>query len=216
MPNPESRTESWRPSSRASTLRLLRCGALAPFVFWATTVVCGFVLGDYNHFSRLVSELGAMGTPSRFLFTAGLVSCSILSLLFVFGLRRACLALGLSRAPAWWILSYSFSIAGAGLFPLPLRLHGILGMPSVLLVLSPLSALLLWPGTRARLKVAAALALAIMSLGFLAFFPTVLGALMGLKQRLFHLGWGIWFITLSVGFATVLKKGRSGSGFPQA
>jgi hypothetical membrane protein len=207
MADPDLSFASPRRSPEESTLRLLSCGALAPLVFWATTILCASVLGNYNHLSRMVSELGAVGTRSRLLFTAGLLSCSILSALFVFGLIGACRHAKLSTVPAWLILSHSVSIAGAGLFPLPLRLHGILGMPSVFLVLSPLLALVLWPGTRSpsKLKVAAGLALALMSLGFLAFSPTILGALPGLKQRLFHLGWGIWFLALSLGFSRALK-----------
>ena len=192
---------------RASTLRFLYCGALIPPVFWATTFICGFVLGDYNHFSRMVSELGTLGTPSRFFFTFGLVSCSILSALFIVGLRRVCENTKLSTVPAWLILSYSISIAGAGLFPLPLRLNGILGMPSILLVLSPLTALLLWPGKHSpsNLKIMACFALVIMALGFFAFFPSILSSLPGLKQRFFHLGWSVWFLYLSVSFTEILK-----------
>jgi len=51
----------------------------------------------------------------------------------------------------------------------------------------------------------ASLAVAIMSLGFLAFYPTILGSLPGLKQRFFHVGWGIWFIYLSISFTQAIK-----------
>ena len=201
-------TELSSNSTRASTLRLLYCGAFTPLVFWTTTIICGFVLGHYNHLSRMVSELGTIGTPSQGIFTSGLVLCSLLSLLFVFGLRRACRHKELSTVPVWLILSYSLSIAGAGLFPLPLRLHGILGMPSIFLVLSPLTAFLLWPKTRApsHLKSMACVAFAIMSLGFLIFFPSILSSLLGLKQRFFHLGWSVWFMYLSVSFAQAMKS----------
>ncbi len=197
-------------SSQASTSRLLLCGVLAPVAFWATTVICGLVLGDYNHLSMIVSELGAIGTPSRFLFTAGLVSCSILSVLFIIGVRRMCERLKLSTIPVWIIVTHAFSIAGAGLFPLPLPLHGILGLPSLALILSPLTALLLWPRAHSlsNVRVMACLSFAIMSLGFLAFSPTILGALPGLKQRFFHLGWSIWFIYLSVGFIQAIKDNQ--------
>ena len=198
---------SSNPSSPASTSRLLLCGALAPVAFWATTVICGLVLGDYNHLSMIVSDLGAIGTPSRFPFTAGLVSCSILSVLFIVGLRRVCQRLKLSTVPVWIIVTHAFSIAGAGIFSLPLPLHGILGMPSIALILSPLTALLLWPRAHApsHVRVMACLSFAIMSLGFLAFAPTILGALPGLKQRFFHAGWSIWFVYLSVGFTRAIK-----------
>ena len=201
---------SGEPSDRALqplTARLLDCGLFTPLVFWATTVMCGLVLGDYNHLSRMVSELGASGTPTRFFFTAGLVSCSFLSVLFIIGLSRVCQRMKLNAVPVWLMLTYSISIAGAGLFPLPLRLHGILGLPSIFLVLSPLTAMLLWPKAQSpsHLKVAACVALALMSLGFLAFVPMVLSSFPGLKQRCFHVGWGVWFIYLSLAFIPTAK-----------
>ena len=63
---------------------LLYIGGSIPIVFWITTVICAIMLGDYNHFSRMVSELGAIGTKSRFVFSAGLILCSLMSVLFVF------------------------------------------------------------------------------------------------------------------------------------
>ena len=207
MPNSEFHRGLSDHSPQGSTIRLLLCGALTPLVFWTTISICGTVLGNYNHFSRMVSELGRKGTPTQFLFTAGLLSCSVLSVLFVLGLRRICHQLNLCSLPAWLILSYSFSIAGAGLFPLPLRMHEILGMPSVALVLSPLTALVLWyrADSHGYLKVMACLAFAIMSLGFLAFSETIMSSLPGLKQRFFHLGWSIWFIYLSISCTQALK-----------
>jgi hypothetical protein len=107
--------------------------------------------------------------------------------------------------PVLLILTFTVSIGGAGLFPLPLHLHLLLGLPSVLLVLSPMLAWLLWRG---RLPWGSALALpslALMSLGFLAFLPLLPGY-PGLKQRLFHLGWSLWFGSLSLAFGRVLDR----------
>ncbi len=180
----------------------VRLGRVIPAVFWTTTVICGWVLGNYNHATRQVSELGAIGTPSLYLFSAGLLGCAVLSVLFVTGLVRACRNSGVSRLPALLILSYPLSIAGAALFPLPLRMHLIMGMPSVLLLLSPLAALLLWRQEGAYGGTFWTWAsLLIMALGFLAFFPGVLPGLPGVKQRFFHLGWTIWFLFLSARFA---------------
>jgi hypothetical membrane protein len=186
---------------------LLYPGFLIPIVFWATVMVCGSIMGNYNHFTRLVSELGAIGTGSQYFFTTGLLICSLLSIFFVAGLYKTAKQSGINPIPVLIILTYSVSICGAALFPLPQRLHGILGMPSVLLFLSPFSCLFLWrteviPG----IKPVAWVTFLIMSLGFLAFMPTVLSEYTGLKQRLFHLGWTIWFIYLSSAFIGINKK----------
>ena len=193
------------PDRQTSTFYLLCLGVVVPLVFVGTLVVCGLRLGHYNHLSRMVSELGALGTPTQLMFSVGLVSCSLLSLGFVLGLFRACRALHISLLPAVLILAFSISIAGAGLFPLPLRMHMIAGMPSVLLVFSPLAALALWRSMPAvkGVRPLAGLSLLVMSLGFLAFLPGVWSEYPGLKQRFFHAGWAIWFSYLGYRFASL-------------
>ena len=132
-----------RLDRHSSTIYFLHLGGLIPLVFAGTLALCGLRIGHYNHLTRTVSELGAIGTATRLLFTCGLVICSLLSVAFVIGLVRVCKVLSISSLPVAMILSFSISIAGAGLFPLPLRMHAISGMPSVLLILSPLLSLLL-------------------------------------------------------------------------
>jgi hypothetical membrane protein len=182
-------------------------GIVVPVVFWGTLTVCGNVMGDYNHLRRMVSELGAVGTRTQYMFTTGLLACAILSMLFVIGLYKACKERGISTIPALIILSFSLSIGGAAIFPLPLRMHLIMGMPTVLLFLSPLAALVLWPGDKmpAGLRLWASVSLAIMLLGFLAFMPEVMSSTLGLKQRFFHVGWSLWFIGLSRAFLRSAK-----------
>ena len=46
-----------------------------------------------------------------------------------------------------------------------------------------------------------------MSLGFLAFMPQILGDYTGLKQRIFHIGWSIWFLYLSYAFTNLFRQG---------
>jgi hypothetical membrane protein len=181
------------------TRHMLALGSVIPVIFWGTLTVCGYVMGDYNHLTRLVSELGAIGTRTQYMFTTGLFACAVLSILFVIGLCQSCKKMNISMIPALIILSFSMSIGGAAIFPLPLRMHLIMGMPSILLFLSPLAALVLWSGGKlpVGLRIWTIVSLAIMLLGFLAFMPDVLGAYPGLKQRFFHLGWSLWFIGLS-------------------
>ncbi len=136
------------------TRYMLALGSVIPVIFWGTLTVCGYVMGDYNHLVRLVSELGAIGTRTQYMFTAGLLACAVLSVLFVVGLSQECKKRGISAIPALLILFFSLSIGGAAIFPLPLRMHLIMGMPSVLLFLSPLAALVLWRGDKAARRIA--------------------------------------------------------------
>jgi hypothetical membrane protein len=186
---------------------LLYTGILTPVIFWTTTIICGFVFGNYNHATRMVSELGAIGTSSQYLFTTGLVLSSVFSILFIIGLYKTAKARQMSTIPVLLILTFSFSICGAGLFPLPLRLHGILGMPSMFLLLSPLSCMLLWRKENiSGIKYFPVLALAIMMMGFSVYMPDFLGEYIGLKQRFFHFGWSIWFVYLSLVFLKLNRE----------
>jgi hypothetical membrane protein len=188
---------------------LLYTGFLTPIIFWTTTIICGFVMGNYSHTTMLVSELGAIGTSTRYLFTAGLVLSSICSVLFIVRLYKTAKQNGLSITPILILLTFSFSICGAALFPMPLRLHGILGMPSVLLFLSPIFSLLLWKREIIpSIRYFSILALVVMLLGFSVYLPNILSESFGLKQRFFHFGWSIWFVYLGAVFVGLSKKTR--------
>ncbi len=187
--------------------KLIYFGFLAPIIFWTTTIVSGIIMGNYNHATRLVSELGAIGSNTQHIFTVGLVLCSIFSVFFIVGLYRTAKENGLSTLPILLIFNFSFSICGAALFPMPLKLHGILGMPAIFLILSPLSALMLWKSENAlSMKKLITMSLVLMMLGFLVYTPNILVGFFGIKQRFFHLGWSVWFVTLGVTFIEFNKK----------
>jgi len=177
---------------------LLYMGLLSPIVFWITTIVCGLMLEDYNHFTWLVSELGALGTRTQYLFTTGLVLSSLLNVLFVVGSYKLCKMKQLSVIPIIFLFFYSF-LAGPALFPMPLRLHGIVGIPFILIMLAPIMALVLWRKNEHLLKIRAVaiISFLIMILGFLIYFPNILNEYFGLKQRFLYSGWTVWSVYLS-------------------
>ena len=172
---------------------MLYLGLISPVIFWATTFVCGFIIDDYNHLSNLVSELGALGSKSQYLFSTGLVLCSVLNVFFVIGLYRICKSHNINTIPVLFLLFFSF-LAGPGIVPMPLRLHGILGMPFPLMILSPILALILWRSKEYEIKIriGTSIGLLIMLFGFLIFFPEILPEYFGLKQRFLYLGWTLW------------------------
>lgn len=200
------------------TRLLLHAGVAVPVVFWAALALCALQLGDYSHWSNLVSELGAAGTETRVLFATGLLLCALLSVAFAVGLIIECRRRRITPIPALVIFLYSFSIAGAAIFPMPHRLHGLLGSPAILVLLSPVLAAVLWrKGVKLRsLAPVAIISFVVMALGFLVFVPSVLAEYVGFKQRLFHAGWSIWFGYLSLGFSGVFDRVREkplGAGF---
>ena len=183
------------------TERLLLNGYLSPLIFWITTIICGFFIEGYNHAIWLISELGALGTVTRYVFTAGLLLSAILNILFIIGLIRASKAHQINLLPPIALAFYSF-IAGPAIFPMPTELHSVTGIPFMLLVLSPPLSLIFWRKKQQLIKTkdAAIWSFAVMMLGFLIFFPDILGEYFGLKQRFLYLGWTIWSFALSYQF----------------
>ena len=122
---------------------LLYLGFLVPIIFWITTFVCGLMIDGYNHFKGLVSELGALGTTTQHLFSIGLILSDLLNVFFIKGLWKYCKKLQFNILPVLFLSLYSF-IAGPAIFPMPLELHSIAGLPFPFLMLSPLIALFVW------------------------------------------------------------------------
>lgn len=182
-------------------------GFIIPIVFWTTIIICGLMTENYNHLTNMVSELGTIGAKTQYIFTIGLVLSSILSFLFIVGLYKIAKERGLNIIPILIILTFSFSILGAAIFPLPLSLHGVLGSPSMILPLSPLLSIFLWKENKIpSIKIASGIILIIMLLGFLTMVPSILENYFGVKQRFFHFGWSLWFIYLSQKFLELDKN----------
>ena len=81
------------------TKTLLIFGIVSPLLFLFTTLFCGLILENYSHLSNMVSELGAMGTKTQYVFTTGLVLSSILNVFFGIGLWRMGKVLNLNKTP---------------------------------------------------------------------------------------------------------------------
>jgi hypothetical membrane protein len=190
-----------------SIKQLLFLGLLSPVIFWITTVICGLLLEDYNHFTWLVSELGVLGARTQYIFTTGLVLSSILNVFFVIGAYKLRKMKQLNVIPVLFLLFYSF-LAGPALFPMPLRLHTIAGFPFPLIMLAPIVGLIFWRKKEqlVKIKVVAIISFLIMMLGFLIYFPNILNEYFGLKQRFLYAGWTVWSIYLSHRFLQLSSK----------
>lgn len=178
----------------------LGAGVMSPLVFWATLYICGLFFDSYSHLSGWVSELGALETRSRYIFSTGLVLCSILNLVFTIRLIVLCKKHGMSIWPAVLLTFFSF-LAGPAIVPMPLPLHGTIGLPMLIFFLSPPVGMLLWRNhPHFRVGWIAIISTGFIVLGCLVFSQTILVDYFGLKQRFVYLGWTLWSIGLAIAF----------------
>ena len=186
---------------KLSEKHLLYFGIISPLLFWLTTFLCGIIIDEYSHLSNLVSELGALGSRAQYIFSIGLIISSILNGFFVYGLWKISKRMNISIIPLVLMFCYSF-LAGPAIIPMPLELHGLVGIPFPLIMFAPLAALVFWRNNASStfMIIGALLSLIIMLLGFLIYTPEVLPEHFGLKQRFLYFGWTVWSCTSALWF----------------
>lgn len=188
--------------------QLLYLGILSPVLFWVATLCGGIIHDDYSHLTNVVSELGALGRPSELFMTGAEVSISVFCFFFTFGLYRICKKNGLSVFPVFLTLSMPVSMLWAAIFPLGHDLHGSLGPLPLLMNLGALLAFFVWKKNRQTLQVRrySLIGFLVMSLIMTRFVPGFDQKFPGLVQRLFYLGWTIWYLGMSAGFIAIADK----------
>ena len=186
---------------------LLYTGIIIPIVFWTSTILCGFIHGNYNHLSGTVSELGAIGTRSEPLMATLTMFGAILNMFFIMGVYGACKQLGLSLIPVFTLPAFTFMMGWVAMFHAGNHLHSASGPVFLLLYLGALLVAILWRGRQelVSVRVTSLLSLALMLLIFLRFVPAIENTYPGLIQRFAHLGWSVWFTGLSIGLIRLVS-----------
>lgn len=191
---------------RSLTRLLLFTGLLIPIIFWTSTIIGGMLHENYNHVQHTISELGAIGTQSEKWMKISTWACVVLSLFFLFGLLDVCSRFALNKIPLIGILGFAIMFGWAAIFPSGTQLHSTGGSALILVLPAPLLAFVLWKGRQLH---------NLRRLSLLSFFLMLLILLRaitpnhfqqqytGLIQRFVHLGWSVWFVSLSLIF---LKK----------
>jgi hypothetical membrane protein len=191
------------------TKPLLYTGIIIPVIFWLSTIICGFLHGSYSHISGTISELGAIGTKSETLMETFTLFCTVLSVFFMAGLFIACSQLKLNILPVFGVIGFPIMFGWAAIFHSGNPLHSASGPVFLLLYAGALLAVILWRGAEFKqVRMLSLLSLAIMLLIFIRFIPsaTIQNNYTGLIQRFAHLGWSVWFISLSVTFNKMLAS----------
>jgi hypothetical membrane protein len=183
---------------------LLYAGLPAALLFWINTAVCGWIHGNYNHLSGTISELGALGTRSQTVFSAVVLTISLLGICFFVGAFRACRETGLSIVPVLPVILLALSLAGIAFYPQGTNFHPIAGQFSIPVLFGPILVIFFWRGKKLfALRVFSLICLALMCAALLLVLtgwvsPEFKQQYGGFIQRLFHAGWTLWFAVLSI------------------
>lgn len=186
---------------------LLSLGIWIPVLFWIGTIIGGYIHGSYNHFTQVVSEIGAVGTRSEVFMSTLTVLLSFLSLYFIAGLTTACRRLKITPLPIWTIFSFTVMFFFTGMFPMGNPLHVITGPIFLFLNLGTLLAVVLWHGRDLRfIRLVSLVSFVLLSLIALKFIASLQMRDPGLVQRFAHLGWSVWFVGLAAGMRRLVYR----------
>jgi hypothetical membrane protein len=197
---------------------LLICGILSPVLYAVSDVLAGMQWEGYSFRDQTISELGAIGAPSRPLFTVLLLVVYGIMVAFGVGIWKAAggnrrlqvvggllfglgvMALTVGQFAAMRLRGTEQGLAGA--------MHLVEGMVAMLMTFTAMGIAATAFGTRFRLYTIATIVLA---LGFGAWAgldaPGVGQGLatpwVGVKERIFWYGYQSWFIVLAL---TLLRR----------
>lgn len=193
---------------KVHTKHLLSLGLIIPALFWLTSVVGGFMHGNYSHVSNVVSELGALDTKSELFMSVTELILAVLTVLFYLGLRRTLRTANRSLIPTIPILLFSVALVGVAFFPLNNEFHPLVGNISLPLMIAPILSLIIWRGSGlSKAYKALTIASIFCTLCFaFRFVPGINQEFEGLVQRTFYLGWSIWFVALWVLFGKTSNR----------
>ena len=192
---------------------LLSCGVLSPALYAAADAIAGMSWPAYVFRDQTISELGAIGAPTRALFSVMLVPVYLCLLGFGLGVWRAGAGrAGLSVAGILIVAEALLALAAGQFVPMMPRgveqgargaLHLIEGAVAMALVFSAMICAAIALGTRFRAYTGVTLGVA---LAFGAWSgldaPAVAAGLatpwLGVKERVFWYGYQAWFAVLAV------------------
>jgi hypothetical membrane protein len=197
---------------------LLICGILSPVLYGISDVLAGIRWETYSFRDQTISELGAIGAPSRPLFAVLLLLVYGLMVAFGAGIWKSAggnrrlhivggllvalgvMALTVGQLAAMHLRGTEQGMAGA--------MHLLEGMAAMLMTFTAMGIAATVFGTRFRVYTIATI---VLSLWFGAWagleFPRVEQGLatpwLGVKERIFWYGYQSWFIVLAL---TVLRQ----------
>jgi len=208
---------------------LLASGIAAPLLYAAADILAGMRWEGYSFRDQTISELGAIGAPSRLLFSVLLLVVYGLMVAFGVGVWKAAGADRRLRAVGGLLVGLGVMALTVGQFAaMHLRgtdqglagtMHLVEGLAAMLMLFTAMGIAATALGPRFRLYTIATIVLA---LGFGAWsaleVPQVEQGLatpwVGVKERIFWYGYQSWFIVLAL--ALLRRRGGRARRSPRA
>ncbi len=179
--------------------KLSYLGLLIPLTFWPTLLIVAHLTPNYHSLIHLVSQLVIINHQAGFIFNIGLIITGFFSLTFSLILLSLYHRSKISIWPITLIILHGLSLIGVGYYPLPHPAHQWWGSISLFIIFSPIMGIIIWSQSQHKyLRLFFFISISLMIFGFSLYIPNFLANYPGLKQRVFHLGWSIWYIYLSL------------------
>lgn len=109
-------------SSKVETFLLL-CGVLSPVMYAAADAIAGMSWAEYSFRDHTISELGAIGAPTRHLFSSMLILVYLIFLAFGVGVWRAGIERRSLKVAGAFLLGFGLLALTVGQF-VPMRPRG--------------------------------------------------------------------------------------------
>lgn len=198
---------------------LLFCGILSPLLYAVADALAGMRWQGYSFRDQVISELGAIGAPSRPLFSILLIAVYLLLVAFGVGVGQSAGDRRRLRVVAGLLIGLGVLALTAGMF-VPMRprgteqgltgaLHLVEGAVAMLMVLAAMGFASTAFGSRFRLYTIATIALVLVFGAWSGMeAPRIEAGLatpwVGVKERIFWYTYQFWFAVLAL---TLLHQG---------
>ena len=192
---------------------LLLCGILAPLLYALADALAGMLWGNYSFRDQTISELGAIGAPSRVLFSILLIPVYLLLVAFGLGVWQSASGRRRIRVAAGLLIGFGVLALTVGQF-VPMRprgtgqgltgaLHLIEGMVAMLMILVAMGFAATAVGKRFRVYTIATIALVLVFGAWSGMeAPQIEAGLatpwLGVKERIWWYAYQLWFSVLAL------------------
>lgn len=199
-----------RTKAFLDTEKRLVLGYVIPIVFWTGILIAGFLYGGYDHITKNIIELNSFYCNSGTFMAIIQFIIVLFTVPFLVSLYRSCKKLKINFLPVLFIIFVTPSMVVLALFPELNSMRALVGNSIILVIIGPLPAMILWRKKQLTgIRLLSAICFVIMLVPIIILtmrssFPELTNNYFGLIQRLFYVGWSLWFVSLSYYFRSYL------------